>query len=176
MEISIQQLLSSYCQELNQSWTETVASLEGTKINFERVKPFLDKFREAEREGYVFEIVFCPLILINNADINSPFEALMMQSASWRDIDVINNMKEQGEENEWSPMNKPLDDLRIEKIKAIAGAFLQQYALLNGPFFLSKDPSKLLVYCNLGSVAHEISLISILKSKTIDNEKSKKRR
>jgi len=106
MEISIQQLLSSYCQELNQSWTETVAPLKDQQISFENIKPFLDKFREAEREGYSFELVFCPLSLINKIDSNNSFDKEMMESVNWRDIDVINNMKKQGKENDWNPMDK----------------------------------------------------------------------
>jgi hypothetical protein len=176
MEISIQQLLSSYCQELNESWTETVAPLKDQQISFENIKPFLDKFREAEREGYSFELVYCPLILINKLDSNSSFDKEMMESVNWRDIDVINKMKKQGKENDWNPMDKPLSDLRIERVRTIAGSFLQSFVLENGPFFLSKDPSCLLAYCNMQSIAHEISLISILKSKTIENEKSKNRR
>ena len=176
MEISIQQLLSSYCKELNQSWTETVAPLKDQQISFENIKPFLDKFREAEQEGYSFELVFCPLSLINKLDSNSSFDKEMMESVNWRDIEVINNMKKQGKENDWNPMDKPLSELRIERIRTITWTFLRAHVLENGPFFLSKDPSCLIAYCNIQSIAHEISLISILKSKTIENEKSKNRR
>ena len=176
MEISIQQLLSSYCHELNQSWTETVAPLKDQQISYENIKPFLNNFREAEREGYSFELVFCPLSLLNKIESNSSFDKEMMESVNWRDIDVINNMKKQGKEKDWNPMDKPLSELRIERVRTIAGTFLQSYVMLNGPFFLSKDPSCILAYCNMQSVAHEISLISIIKSKIIDNEKSKNRR
>lgn len=175
MEISIQQLLSSHCQELNQRWLETSAQLDARKFDYETLKPFLDTFREAEKEGYSFEPVFCPLILIDKAEPNPEIDLGMMESPAWEDVKIIGQMKEQSKHNKWVQIDAPLNRLRIEKIKSIAGEFLQRYARAHGPFFLSKDPSTLLVYCNMGSIGHEISLISVLQSKSIEDEKSKSR-
>lgn len=174
MEITIQKLLSSYCQELNQRWLETSSQFDERQFSYERLKPFLDTFREAENEGYDFEPLYCPLLLIDKAEPDAYLEKCLMESPEWEDVRIINNMKEEGKKNRWVPINDPLDKLRIEKIKSIAGTFLQRYAREQGPFFPSKDPSKILVYCNMGSIAHEISLISVLQSKNIEDEKSKK--
>ena len=173
MEISIQHLLTSYCQELNQSWVQHAGQLTKHQVNYEALKPFIEKFREAERDGYEFELVYCPLQLINKAMLESGFESELMHSESWEDINVINRMKEESRKNSWIPVDAPLDKLRIEKIKLITGEFLQAYVMKNGPFFMAQNHSTIFVYCMMGSVAHEIALISILYSKKIEDEKSK---
>jgi hypothetical protein len=173
MEISIQHLVTSYCQELNQSWVQHAGQLTKHQVNYDALKPIIEKFREAERDGYEFELVYCPLQLINKAMLESGFESEMMQSESWEDINVINRMKEESRKNNWVPIDAPLDRLRIEKIKLIAGQFLQDYVMKNGAFFIAQNLSTILVFCMMGSIAHEIALISILQSKLIEDGKSK---
>jgi hypothetical protein len=174
MEISIQLLLSSYCQELNQSWLSNIKGLNENELNYTNLTPFIERFREAEAEGYHFELIFCPLTLINNTAPNSGFEDQMMKMGNWRDIGVINNMLTQSDENNWLPIDAPLKTLRIEKIKWVAAEYLQNYVQENGVFFASKDPSTILVYCNMGSVAHELVLISIIHSKSIESNEAHK--
>lgn len=172
MEISIQQLLSNYCQELNQSWVEHAARLSRNQVNYNSLKPFISTFREAEQDGYLFEQIYCPLQLVNRAQPGTVFEDQLMKLSEWEDINVINRMKEESQRNKWLPIDAPLDRLRIEKIRQITERFLQEYVLKNGPFFISQYSDTILVYCLMGSVAHEIALLSILQSKKVEDEKS----
>jgi hypothetical protein len=172
MEISIQQLLSNYCRELNQSWVEHAALLTRNQVNYNSLKPFISTFREAEQDGYPFEKIYCPLQLINKAQPGTVFEDQLMKLSEWEDINVINRMKEESQRNKWLPIDAPLDRLRIEKIRQITERFLQEYVLKKGPFFISQYSDTILVYCLMGSVAHEIALISILQSKKVEDEKS----
>jgi hypothetical protein len=174
MDISIQQLLSSHCGELNQIWCDSFHAIEDPRIDQEALKPFIDRFREAEREGYVFEPISCPLTLISLACMDSPYENEMTASPKWRDIRIISNMQEQARENGWHAADRPLRELSMERIRSISGPFLQQYVLKHGPFFLSKDPSRILVFCNMGSAAHDVTLLMIVKSKAIEDEASGK--
>jgi hypothetical protein len=171
MEISIQQLVASYCQELNESWVQHAAQLTRNEVNYDALKPFIEKFREAEQDGYDFELIYCPLQLINKVLPGGVFENQLMKLDSWEDINVINRMKEESRKNNWIPIDAPLDRLRIEKIKLIAGEFLQDYVMKNGAFFIAQNLSTILVFCMMGSIAHEIALISILQSKNVENEK-----
>ena len=171
MEISIQQLVASYCQELNESWVQHAAQLTRNEVNYDALKPFIEKFREAEQDGYDFELIYCPLQLINKVLPGGVFENQLMKLDSWEDINVINRMKEESRKNNWVPIGASLDRLRIEKIKLIAGQFLQDYVMKNGAFFISQNLSTILVFCIMGSIAHEIALISILQSKNVKNEK-----
>jgi hypothetical protein len=170
MEIIIQQLLSSYCRELNEGWLETAKDLDDQRFNYEAILPFVKKFREAESEGYTFELVFCPLQLIDKTAPGCNYEEQMMTSSAWNDVDFINRMKEESKKNQWIPIDNPLDKLRIEKIKTITGEFLQHHTSKNGPFFPSKDPSTILVYCLMGSIAKEVTLLSLIQSKKFNNE------
>ncbi len=73
MEITIQQLLSSYCRELNEGWLETAKDLDDQRFNYEAILPFVKKFREAESEGYTFELVFCPMQLKDQKEPGSSY-------------------------------------------------------------------------------------------------------
>ena len=173
MEISIHQLLSSYCQELNECWTKHTTRIVDNQVSYEALCPFIEKFREAERDGYDFRLIYCPYELLSKLHPEACFEEKLVEAGSWSDITIINKMREESEINKWLPIDAPLMRLRNEKIKLIAGKYLQEYVLENGPFFVSKNSSTILVYCMMGSVGHEIALISILYSKKIEDEKSK---
>jgi hypothetical protein len=173
MEISIHQLLSSYCQELNESWVKHTTRIVDNQVSYESLRPFIEKFREAEQDGYDFQLVYCPFELLDKSHPGAHFEEKMVEEGSWSDITIINKMREESKTNNWLPIDAPLVRLRNEKLKLKTGSFLQGYVLENGPFFASKNSSTILVYCMMGSVGHEISLISILYSKKIEDEKSK---
>lgn len=170
MEISIHHLLSNYCQQLNTTWLEASAQLKEQQCDYTNLKPFIDMTREAKNEGYIFELVFCPLLLLDRSEPNAPFEKSLMELPSWKELNIINTMKEESQRNKWPVYESLLKKLQIEKIKYTAGQFLQSYASKHGPFFISKDPSAILTYCNMGSVSHEVCLLSILQSSISENE------
>jgi len=84
MEISIHQLLSSYCQELNESWVKHTTRIVDNQVSYESLRPFIEKFREAEQDGYDFQLVYCPFELLDKSHPGAHFEEKMVEWSVFR--------------------------------------------------------------------------------------------
>jgi hypothetical protein len=78
---------------------------------------------------------------------------------------MIDNFKEIGLEN----MIKPLEELRIQRLRKIAVQHFEHHSKVNGPFYACEDTSEILVFGFMGDVGLEAALLGLLSSKTKNN-------
>ena len=78
---------------------------------------------------------------------------------------MIDNFNEIGLDN----MIKPLEELRIHRLRKIALQHFEQHSKVNGPFYASEDISEILVFGFMGDVGLEAALLGLLSSKTKNN-------
>jgi hypothetical protein len=164
MEISIRELHNSYCKELNTLWHEATKNFDGLKFDTEKLDPFVKAFREAEKDGYSFNIIFDPFVFIDKCILDSERESEMLKYMGWTDINVINKVKDESIRNGWNKMLDPLTKLRTERARKVTLTFLEHLSREEGPFFPGKDASEIQVYCMIGNVGLEMALISIIHS------------
>jgi hypothetical protein len=164
MEISLYQLHSNYCAELNRKWLEAIKNYDGKRVDYIDYQPFIATFREAQKDGYRFTLLFNPLYLINKS-IAIKEENDILKNAKFDDIRVINNMLEEGERQGWQIIRDTLHELKIEKIRIEAIKLFLSNSRTNGPFYPSTDNSEIIVWGFQGNVGLEIILLSILNGK-----------
>jgi hypothetical protein len=164
MEISLYQLHSNYCAELNRLWLEATKNYDGTRVDYIDYKSFMATVKEAKKDGYRFTLLFEPLKLINKTiSINEEHDIL--KNAKFDDIRVINNMLEEGERQGWQIIRDTLNELKIEKIRIEAIKLFLSNSRTNGPFYPSTDTTEIIVWGFQGNVGLEIILLSILNGK-----------
>jgi hypothetical protein len=164
MKISLRDLHNNYCKELNALWRDAVKGFDGLTFDQELLKPFVAAFREAEKDGYGFNIIFDPFVFIDRCILDSEKESEMLTYMGWNDINVINNMRSESIRQGWKNIVNPLDKLKTEKARKVTLTFLENLSKQDGPFFPGKDASEIQVYCMIGNVGLEMALISIIHS------------
>lgn len=164
MKISIRELHNNYCKELNGLWAEAAKGFDGLKFDPELLAKFVKGFREAEQDGYGFNLIFDPFVFIDRCVLDSDRESEMLAGMGWTDINIINTMKDESFRNGWKKLVDPLTKLKTERARRATLLFLEKLSKEEGPFFPGKDASEIQVYCMMGSVGLEMALIGIIHS------------
>jgi uncharacterized protein YdeI (YjbR/CyaY-like superfamily) len=66
-------------------------------------------------------------------------------------------------------MIKPLDELRLQRIRKIAISHFEQLSKAKGPCYASEDTSEILIFGFMGDVGLEAALLGLLSTKTKNN-------
>jgi hypothetical protein len=168
MEISIKELHQDYCTDLNSKWTEAISKYDGVKLDYSDMQTFRDALAEAQVDGYHFKVIYDPLLIITRT-ITVEDQPELLDGANFKDIGIINKMIDNFKEIGMDSMIKPLDELRLQRIRKIAISHFEQLSKAQGPFYASEDTSEILVFGFMGDVGLEAALLGLLTSKTKNN-------
>jgi hypothetical protein len=168
MEISIKELHQGYCTDLNSKWAEAIRKYDGVKLDYSDMQTFRDALAEAQLDGYHFKIIYDPLLIITRS-IAVEDQPELLDGANFKDIGTINKMIDNFKEIGMDSMIKPLDDLRLHRIRKIAVQHFEELSKVNGPFYASEDTSEILVFGFMGDIGLEAALLGLLNSKTKNN-------
>jgi hypothetical protein len=168
MEISIKELHQDYCMDLNSKWTEAISKYDGVKFDHSDVQTFRDTLTEAQVDGYHFKVIYDPLLIITRS-LSVDDEPDLLHSGNFKDIGIINKMIDNFKEIGLDIMIKPLEELRLHRLRKIAVQHFEQRSKANGPFYASEDTSEILVFGFMGDVGLEAALLGLLSSKTKNN-------
>lgn len=168
MEISIKELHQVYCADLNSKWSEAISKYDGIKLEYSDMQTFRDALAEAQVDGYHFKVIYDPLHIITRT-ITVEDQPELLDGANFKDIGIINKMIDNFKEIGMDSMIKPLDELRLQRIRKIAVSHFEQLSKVNGPFYASEDASEILVFGFMGDVGLEAALLGLLTSKTKNN-------
>ena len=164
MEISIKELHQGYCTDLNSKWIEAISKYNGVKFDHSDVQTFRDTLTEAQVDGYHFKVIYDPLLIITRS-IAAEDEPDLLYSGNFKDIGIINKMIDNFKEIGLDSMIKPLEELRIQRLRKIAVQHFEQRSKMNGAFYASEDTSEILVFGFMGDVGLEAALLGLLSSK-----------
>jgi hypothetical protein len=123
---------------------------------------------EAQVDGYHFKVIYDPLLIITRT-ITVEDQPELLDGANFKDIGIINKMIDNFKEIGMDSMIKPLDELRLQRIRKIAISHFEQLSKAQGPFYASEDTSEILVFGFMGDVGLEAALLGLLTSKTKNN-------
>jgi hypothetical protein len=123
---------------------------------------------EAQVDGYHFKVIYDPLLIITRS-IAVEGEPDLLHSGNFKDIGIINKMIDNFKEIGLDNMIKPLEELRIQRLRKIAVQHFEQHSKVNCPFYASEDTSEILVFGFMGDVGLEAALLGLLNSKTKNN-------
>jgi hypothetical protein len=168
MEISIKELHQDYCTDLNSKWTKAISKYDGVKLDYSDMQTFRDALAEAQVDGYHFKVIYDPLLIITRS-IAVEDQSELLDGANFKDIGIINKLIDNFKEIGMDSMIKPLDELRLQRIRKIAVQHFEQHSKVNGPFYASEDTSEILVFGFIGDVGLEAALLGLLSSKTKNN-------
>ena len=166
MEISIKELHQGYCIDLNSKWTEAISKYDGVKFDYSDVQTFRDALTEALVDGYHFKVIYDPLLIITRS-LAVEDEPNLLHIGNFKDIGIINKMIDNFNEIGLDNMIKPLEELRIQRLRKIALHHFEQHSKVNGPFYASEDISEILVFGFMGDVGLEAALLGLLSSKIL---------
>lgn len=164
MDISLYQLHSNYCAELNKQWLDAIKNYDGKRVDYIDYSTFINTFREAQQDGYRFTMLFDALELINKTILIDE-EHDILKNSRFDDIRIINNMLDEGERQGWHIIKESLKELKINKLKLEAFLLFINNSKVNGPFYASRDTSEIIIWGFQGNVGLEILLLSILNVK-----------
>ena len=168
MEISIKELHQGYCTDLNSKWTEAISKYDGVKFDYSDIQAFRDALTEAQVDGYHFKVIYDPLLIITRS-IAAEDEPDLLHSGNFKDIGIINKMIDNFKEIGLDSMMKPLEELRLHRLRKSAVEHFEQRSKANGPFYASEDTSEILVFGFMGDVGLEAALLGLLSSKIKNN-------
>jgi len=171
----LHQLHEDFCKEFNTLWKEAILGNDGVTFDARRFDTLVSKVTEAKRDGYMFRHLYSPQHLLNAEIKNRKLDEDLYNDSKWGDIRILNKMIAECKEKDWCSVLPHYEELRRKRIKKMVFDYATEHAIEKGPFYIAEKLDTIYTFVNTGSVAHDMTLITLVHGKNNQNDtKSKK--
>ena len=161
----IKQLNTQFCAELNTAWINAIEKSNGKDFSLEIFEEIKTLVFEARDQGYTFNIDYSPNLFIEERIMGKDLEKEFCSMSEWKDVQIILTMIKQSEINKWNFMLPHFKELQKQHLQPIMLKYAINSVKTHGPFFAGPLNEIINVFGFCGSVAAEITLLSIIFGK-----------
>ncbi len=168
-------LHENFCKELNNLWKEAVIGNDGVTFEAKRFDTLVSMISDAKRDKYIFRHLYSPQYLLHAEIKNRQLDEDLYNEPKWGEIKIINKMIAECKEKDWKSVIPHYEELRRRKIKNLLVEYAIEHVKINGPFYSTGKLDTIYVFANTGSLAHDMTLITLVHGKSNQNDtKSRK--
>ena len=162
----IKQLNTQFCLELNKAWLDASLKFDGKNLEMEFFTEVHHLIEEAKEQGYLFNLEYCPNNFVAERINGKALEPELCNMPEWEQLNLVINMLQQCETNNWSNIKKHFEELKRQRTKPILLKYAIECAKKDGPFYAGDKNDTINIFGTCGSVPLEMMLIAFIFNKS----------